>query len=604
MTVSICNISLTGSAQPCNTKDNTYNAVIIATYAFAPATGTLDVNGQSFAITTSPQTIILPNLVADGNPVNVTANFSAEPTCSSTVEALFTAPVACDCCPQKYQVFDGTNWVDPCDCTVNIMDSSNTWQLLDPANCPTSFWDGTRWVLIECCPPPPPASWNCISPGICLDPSDGTGTYSTLSACNEACPPIPPEPVISSKTEINIFFDSSGSMNESLQPLKSMRDNYLKDCLLPYYNNDPVLYDERVKVGIVQERTIENIATPRNANLPQATARAVDLTVDLVLNLTFCDESTGTLTTQYWDSTLHPTLPASFDTSVPLEPGYLTDLTTAQNIADNAPLDPNPYEVRGTFFRVIYNSTLFDAWQRGFIDALFNSSNLFTPPNNLANYQANYNAELDVLKGQTVTRPTVYGTSIYSASRGVDWTVGLYPNSPITTVSGNGSGMTGKIDVLAEVGVATIVATNITGTTTFPAGTINTALVGTGIFSAFIEVTIDGLGNVTINPNVIESGRYATVGAVGSISLAGGWSADIEVLTTVAYTSANLLTIDDYGDDLYTGASSLELGPPVGAGGTTVLPLDISQGLGSAPYYLDTVVTALNNLGIVITCPP
>ena len=39
---------------------------------------------------------------------------------------------------------------------------------------------------------PIPASWNCITPGNCLDPGDGTGTYSTLAACETACPAPPP----------------------------------------------------------------------------------------------------------------------------------------------------------------------------------------------------------------------------------------------------------------------------------------------------------------------------------------------------------------------------------------------------------------------------
>jgi hypothetical protein len=35
-----------------------------------------------------------------------------------------------------------------------------------------------------CCP-----SWNCVSPGNCQDPGNGSGTYSTLTACENACPP-------------------------------------------------------------------------------------------------------------------------------------------------------------------------------------------------------------------------------------------------------------------------------------------------------------------------------------------------------------------------------------------------------------------------------
>ena len=34
---------------------------------------------------------------------------------------------------------------------------------------------------------PPPASWDCISPGNCQDPGTGNGQYSSLSACMTAC---------------------------------------------------------------------------------------------------------------------------------------------------------------------------------------------------------------------------------------------------------------------------------------------------------------------------------------------------------------------------------------------------------------------------------
>ncbi|WP_170228034.1 hypothetical protein, partial [Vicingus serpentipes] len=53
------------------------------------------VNGQSFAITGSPQTVILTGLTADGNSVNVTADFSADGACTVTSNGLFTAPAPC-----------------------------------------------------------------------------------------------------------------------------------------------------------------------------------------------------------------------------------------------------------------------------------------------------------------------------------------------------------------------------------------------------------------------------------------------------------------------------------------------------------------------------
>jgi len=91
-TCSIASIAA-GAQTPC--ASNLYSQEIVVTYANPPASGTLDVNGQSFAITSSPQTVTLTNLVADGNAVNVTAAFSADLGCTMTSNSLFTAPAPC-----------------------------------------------------------------------------------------------------------------------------------------------------------------------------------------------------------------------------------------------------------------------------------------------------------------------------------------------------------------------------------------------------------------------------------------------------------------------------------------------------------------------------
>ena len=49
-----------------------------------------------------------------------------------------------------FKIYDGQNWVDPCNCNVNVRTSSNTWKLLDPRNCLTKYWTGTEWCPIEC----------------------------------------------------------------------------------------------------------------------------------------------------------------------------------------------------------------------------------------------------------------------------------------------------------------------------------------------------------------------------------------------------------------------------------------------------------------------
>ena len=58
----------------------------------------MDVNGQSFPITGSPQTVVLTGLLSDGNPVNVMAGFSDDATADVSILNAFTAPARCNFC--------------------------------------------------------------------------------------------------------------------------------------------------------------------------------------------------------------------------------------------------------------------------------------------------------------------------------------------------------------------------------------------------------------------------------------------------------------------------------------------------------------------------
>jgi hypothetical protein len=314
LTCAISNLSIAHSF-PCDPITNTYDLLVRVEYSNEPLTGTLDVNGQSFAITTSPQDCLLTGLPADGLPLNVTAEFSANTECTLTVPSLFTAPV-CECCPKKYQVFDGTNWVDPCDCDVNIMGSSNTWQLLDPANCPTSFWDGTKWVLIECCP----------------------------------------SQEITDNTEINIWFDNSGSMNDTLPPLDAMiaPGGALRDCLISFYNNDFTLFNERVKVldfnndPTNTERFIPLLATERNFD------RTPDTSVNKVINITFADESDiygyGSGPDLFYLAPFDNTqLNGGVAAGNPYEDTYIDDVTAVRAVQNDPSIS---YDIEGIAFHV------------------------------------------------------------------------------------------------------------------------------------------------------------------------------------------------------------------------------------------------------------
>ncbi len=84
-----------GPQTPCDPQTNTYTQEVTVTYQDPPSKGNLKVNGQSFAISGSPQTVTLAGLVSNGQPVTVTASFSKDSNCSRTVEDLFTAPQSC-----------------------------------------------------------------------------------------------------------------------------------------------------------------------------------------------------------------------------------------------------------------------------------------------------------------------------------------------------------------------------------------------------------------------------------------------------------------------------------------------------------------------------
>lgn len=97
-----CSIrALTAGTQTACVND-TFTQGIVITYAQNLSSGTLDVNGQSFAITGSPQTVTLTGLIADGLPVNVTAQFSADTGCTFSTIGLFTAP----CCIETSTYFN------------------------------------------------------------------------------------------------------------------------------------------------------------------------------------------------------------------------------------------------------------------------------------------------------------------------------------------------------------------------------------------------------------------------------------------------------------------------------------------------------------------
>ncbi len=240
-------------------------------------------------------------------------------------------------------------------------------------------------------------TWSCPPNGVldlcsgapqCIIPGDSI-------PCGQGTP-------ISSTTEINIWFDNSGSMGSTLAPLQQMQSTLLQACLLAIYNNDVSLYNQRVKVLNMfdpppsnlwnyNERFIRCLAEERNFQRP------VDTTVDQVINLTFADESDV-----YGYGQANPTWSNASRTGQ-----YDTDIAYLRNV-----LATVPYTIKGTAFRVNTGPDTFSSF-RNLTEATFINTGVYTPPNNISDYYSiNFNCNLDTTAAAS---PLYYRNNIVAA---------------------------------------------------------------------------------------------------------------------------------------------------------------------------------------------
>jgi hypothetical protein len=185
---------------------------------------------------------------------------------------------------------------------------------------------------------------------------NGDGYYTLNGSCS--IPPTPtPTPsntpipiVIDVNTKINIFFDSSGSMQSTLAPLEIMRNVTLKNCLLPFYNNDSAKYDSMV--------TVTSIVTERPLNWFLTTSGST-ANVSKVINLAFTDESTpyGAGQGQTFNSNIRT-------------PDYSVDINLLRTLLNSV---PNSEYYRAVIFRVQgYNQF------KDLLSAVFNGTNAYS----------------------------------------------------------------------------------------------------------------------------------------------------------------------------------------------------------------------------------
>lgn len=247
-------------------------------------------------------------------------------------------------------------------------------------------------------------TWSCNSGGT-LDFCNGAPQciYADSIPCGSGTP-------LSSTTEINIWFDNSGSMNTTLQPLQIMKSTILQACLLPIYNNDITLYNERVKVLNMKngsawnynERFVRCLAVERNFN------RTVDTTVNQVINLTFADESD---IYGYGGG-------APFN-SGSRTAGYDSDVAYLRSVMSTV-----AYTIKGTAFRVNTGPNSFPGF-RGLTQATFVNNGVYSVPNNISDYYTtNFNCNLDTLAAST---PTYYRDQIVAALTALGISVPVCP---------------------------------------------------------------------------------------------------------------------------------------------------------------------------------
>ena len=236
-------------------------------------------------------------------------------------------------------------------------------------------------------------TWSC-DPGGVLDFCNGAPQciFNDTIPCGQGQP-------LTSTTEINIWFDNSGSMNTTLQPLQQMQSTLLQQCLLPIYNNDVALYNQRVKVLNMangsswnyNERFVRCLATERNFNRP------TDTTVDQVINLTFADES------DYYG---YGTAYVGFDNST-RTPIYDSDIAYLRGVMSTV-----AYTIKGTAFRINTGPNLYPGF-RGLTQATFVNSGVYSVPNNVSDYYStNFNCNLDTVAAST---PVYYRDQIVAA---------------------------------------------------------------------------------------------------------------------------------------------------------------------------------------------
>ncbi len=88
-----------GVQSDCDDEFITYSQVLTIFSSNAPDSGLVVVNGQSFAVSASPQTVVLEDLISDGQSVDLSIAYSADSLCVFALDSAWFAPEDCTPAP-------------------------------------------------------------------------------------------------------------------------------------------------------------------------------------------------------------------------------------------------------------------------------------------------------------------------------------------------------------------------------------------------------------------------------------------------------------------------------------------------------------------------
>jgi hypothetical protein len=200
---------------------------------------------------------------------------------------------------------------------------------------------------------------------------------------------------ITPDTQIFIYFDSSGSMSETLQPLLDMRNGNLKDALLPMYNNDITLYNNMVIVPSNSSEAPFRVLNNLNHAWPSGK----------IIIMMFTDEASYN-----YHSNVHE----------PPTSSYLTDIS---GLRSSLSMFANDY-YRGIIFQVAttgpWNNTMYF---KPFLQAVQNGTGSYAGENGLSD-KSEIGFEYDVIPSVAyATDPTYYLNLILQKLRGLGYAV-------------------------------------------------------------------------------------------------------------------------------------------------------------------------------------